>query len=630
MIKIIIKNRFIVLMDILAIIIARTIASVMLFAEMELDFVSTGGIYMALVVLMHVISGIYKIAWNYSGAKELIKLFGVNVLTVLILFGLNELLVYADIIDQPFRRVNAGIAAVSVLIMMLIRLVVKELYKHFTTKSISHSTSEKRNKNRVLIIGAGDAAGIIIKSFFDSSESAYEMVGLIDDDKAKQGKYFYGIKVLGDRNDIVSVCEDKDIDSIIMAIPAAYAKDRLEILKICQLTKCKVKTIPNVCDMLNSSDDLKIRSVHIEDLLERDPVVLDNNAIDELVKNKTVLVSGGGGSIGSELCRQIMRFSPKKLIIVDIYENNAYDIQMELNDKYPNNKPLVLIASIRDRERLRGIFGQYRPDVVFHAAAHKHVPLMEQSPGEAIKNNVFGTYNMAKTADEFDVKKFVMISTDKAVNPTNIMGASKRLCEMIVQCMERISKTDFVAVRFGNVLGSNGSVIPLFKRQIAEGGPVKVTHRDVTRFFMTIPEAAQLVIQAACYAKGGEIFVLDMGKPVRIYDLAENIIRLSGYTPNVDIKIEIVGLRPGEKLYEELLMAEEGLEKTQHSKIFVGRPYVMEMDALEEKLVLLCSAVDSKDNEKIRDIMEEVVPTYIRDNEKFNSDYQNQRETAKI
>ncbi len=630
MIKIIIKNRFIVLMDILAIIIARTIASVMLFAEMELDFVSTGGIYMALVVLMHVISGIYKIAWNYSGAKELIKLFGVNVLTVLILFGLNELLVYADIIDQPFRRVNAGIAAVSVLIMMLIRLVVKELYKHFTTKSISHSTSEKRNKNRVLIIGAGDAAGIIIKSFFDSSESAYEMVGLIDDDKAKQGKYFYGIKVLGDRNDIVSVCEDKDIDSIIMAIPAAYAKDRLEILKICQLTKCKVKTIPNVCDMLNSSDDLKIRSVHIEDLLERDPVVLDNNAIDELVKNKTVLVSGGGGSIGSELCRQIMRFSPKKLIIVDIYENNAYDIQMELNDKYPNNKPLVLIASIRDRERLRGIFGQYRPDVVFHAAAHKHVPLMEQSPGEAIKNNVFGTYNMAKTADEFDVKKFVMISTDKAVNPTNIMGASKRLCEMIVQCMERISKTDFVAVRFGNVLGSNGSVIPLFKRQIAEGGPVKVTHRDVTRFFMTIPEAAQLVIQAACYAKGGEIFVLDMGKPVRIYDLAENIIRLSGYTPNVDIKIEIVGLRPGEKLYEELLMAEEGLEKTQHSKIFVGRPYVMEMDALEEKLVLLRSAVDSKDNEKIRDIMEEVVPTYIRDNEKFNSDYQNQRETAKI
>lgn len=630
MIKLIIKNRFILFMDILAILIARTIASVMLFSEMELEFVSTGGIYLLLVIFMHMITGIYKIAWHYSGTTELIKLFGVNFATAVLLMISNEILVNAGILEQPFRRVNVGIVVMSMLMMMLARLFIREFYKNASFREIRNEDSEKKVRNRVLVIGAGDAAGIIIKSLSDNPSNSYEIVGLIDDDRAKQGKYLYGHKVLGGRDSIISVCETKDIDSIIMAIPSAYAKDRLDIIRLCQRTKCKIKTIPNISDLLNYSDDVKVREVHIEDLLERDPIVLDNNAIGELVGAKTVLVSGGGGSIGSELCRQIMRFSPKRLIIVDIYENNAYDIQMELNAKYPENKPLVLIASVRDRDRLRSIFDKYRPEIVFHAAAHKHVPLMEQSPGEAIKNNVFGTYNIAKIADEFGVKKFVMISTDKAVNPTNIMGASKRLCEMIVQYMEKISKTDFVAVRFGNVLGSNGSVIPLFERQISQGGPVRVTHKDVTRFFMTIPEAAQLVIQAACYAKGGEIFVLDMGKPVRIYDLAENLIRLSGYTPGVDIKIEIIGLRPGEKLYEELLMAEEGLESTAHSKIFVGKPCDIDMQTLEEKLSLLNIAVNSHDNEKIRDIMEEVVPTYIRDNEKFNSDYQNSRETANV
>ncbi len=629
MIKFIVKNRLIFLMDIIAILCARTVAAVMLFSEMELDFVSTGGVYMALVILVHLSSGVYRVAWHYSGTGELIKFLGINSLTLVILMLTNELFVHMNIIDQAFRRVNLGIVVMSMLMMTLIRLIVKEIYKSFSSRVIRHKNGNESVKNRVLIIGAGDAAGIIIKSFSDNNNSSYEIVGLIDDDRAKHGKFFYGCKVLGGRESIVSVCELKDVDSIIMAIPSAYAKDRLDIIKLCQLTKCKLKTIPNISDLLGYSDDLKIREVNIDDLLERDPVVLDNNAIGGLVGGKTILVSGGGGSIGSELCRQIMRFSPKQLIILDIYENNAYDIQMELNVKYPDNKPLVLIASVRDRERLKSIFSKHRPDVVFHAAAHKHVPLMEQSPGEAIKNNVFGTYNLAKTADEFGTGKFVMISTDKAVNPTNIMGASKRLCEMIVQGMEKVSKTDFVAVRFGNVLGSNGSVIPLFERQISEGGPVRVTHPDVTRFFMTIPEAAQLVIQAACYAKGGEIFVLDMGNPVRIYDLAENLIRLSGYTPNVDIKIEIVGLRPGEKLYEELLMAEEGLEGTEHSKIFVGRPYAIEMSAMEEKLKLLSDAVSSHDNEKIRDILEEVVPTYIRDNEKFNSEYQNHKETAK-
>ncbi len=633
MIKKLFKNRVILAFDILAILVARMITSIMLFPEMELPdgaFVYTGGIYIVLVVLINLVSGIYRIAWHYSGTRELARFVSVNIVSLFALFGINELFDFLGIISQPFRRINGGIAVISILIMLLVRLFIKEIYKSLSSKSLTSTAKNAGGKNRVLIIGAGDAARIIVGSFVSNFSNPYEIVGYIDDDASKQGKVFYGYKVLGGRGDIVSVCENMDVDSIIMAIPSAYAQDRLDILKICNLTKCKVKTIPNICDILDSDDNLSVRDVRIEDLLERDPVVLDNDGINALVKDKVVMVSGGGGSIGSELCRQIMRFSPERLIILDIYENNAYDIQMELNSKYPGNQPVALIASVRDKERLNEIFDQYKPNIVFHAAAHKHVPLMETSPGEAIKNNVFGTYNLAMTSHEYGVEKFVMISTDKAVNPTNIMGASKRLCEMIVQCMEKISETDFVAVRFGNVLGSNGSVIPLFERQIAEGGPVRVTHKDVTRFFMTIPEAAQLVIQAACYAKGGEIFVLDMGKPVKIYDLAENLIRLSGYTPNVDIKIEIIGLRPGEKLYEELLMDQEGLEGTKHSKIFVGRPMTIEMPILEEKLKLLKQAVDSQDNEKIRDIMEEVVPTYIRDNVKFNKEHLKSNETANV
>lgn len=633
MIKKIFKNRVILIFDILAILIARMLTSIMLFPEMELGeaaFVCTGGIYIVLVVSINFILGIYRIAWHYSGTRELARFVSVNIISMSLLFGLNELLAFLKLIPEPFRRVNGGISVIAVLIMLLVRLFVKEIYKSLSSKSLTSSSRNMEGKNRVLIIGAGDAARIIVSSFVSNFSNPYEIVGLIDDDASKQGKYFYGFKVLGGRDSIVTVCENMDIDSIIMAIPSAYVQDRLDILKICSLTKCKVKTIPHICDILDSNNNLSVRDVRIEDLLERDPVVLDNDGISALVKDKVVMVSGGGGSIGSELCRQIMRFSPERLIILDIYENNAYDIQMELNAKYPLNQPVALIASVRDKERLKEVFEKYKPNIVFHAAAHKHVPLMETSPGEAIKNNVFGTYNLAMTAHEYGVEKFVMISTDKAVNPTNIMGASKRLCEMIVQCMENISKTDFVAVRFGNVLGSNGSVIPLFERQIAQGGPVRVTHKDVTRFFMTIPEAAQLVIQAACYAKGGEIFVLDMGKPVKIYDLAENIIRLSGHTPNVDIKIEIVGLRPGEKLYEELLMDQEGLESTKHNKIFVGRPMTIEMSTLEEKLKLLKEAVDSQDNEKIRDIMEEVVPTYIRDNEKFNKAHLKSNEPANV
>lgn len=631
MIKKIFRNRFILILDILAVLTARIITDVMLFSKVDLadgNLWYTGGIYLTCVVLVNLISGMYKIAWHYSGTSELIKFGGINLGTTAGVFVINELLAVFNVIPEPYRRVNFGIAIISILAMLLLRLCIKEVYKTLSARAEQSNSENSGTKNRVLVIGAGDAARIITSSFTNSFSSPYEIVGFIDDDASKQGKVLYGYKVLGGRESIVTVCENYDVDSIIMAIPSAYVKDRLEILKLCNLTKCKVKTIPNICDILDSEENISVRDVKIEDLLERDPVVLDNDGISSLVKGKVVMVSGGGGSIGSELCRQIMRFDPERLIILDIYENNAYDIQMELNSKYPNNQPLVLIASVRDKERLEHIFETYKPNIVFHAAAHKHVPLMEQSPGEAIKNNVFGTYNLALVADKHNVEKFVMISTDKAVNPTNIMGATKRLCEMIVQCMEKVSNTDFVAVRFGNVLGSNGSVIPLFERQIAQGGPVKVTHKEVTRFFMTIPEAAQLVIQAACYAKGGEIFVLDMGKPVKIYDLAENLIRLSGYTPNVDIKIEIVGLRPGEKLYEELLMDQEGLEGTKHSKIFVGRPMTVEMNVLKDNLKALQAAVDSKDNDKIRDVMEQAVPTYIRDNVKFNSAHQKSKETA--
>jgi len=633
MIRYLFKNRVILALDILAVIIARVITAIMLFPEMELEpgaYIYTGGIYIVLVVSVNLISKMYKVAWHYAGAAELIKFFIVNTCTVMLNFMTNELLAFFNIIREPVRRVNGGVAIITILIMLLIRLFSKELYKSFSTKKQASDVPDGQNKKRVIVIGAGDAARLIVSSFSNRFTSPYEVVGLIDDDKSKQGKVMYGYKVLGGRESIISTCEKMDVDSIVMAIPSAYAEDRLEILKICSQTKCRVKTLPDISELLESPEKLSVRDIRIEDLLDRDPVVLDNKGISELVKDKTVLVSGGGGSIGSELCRQIMRFSPERLIIMDIYENNAYDIQMELNVKYPGNQPVALIASIRDAKRLDEIFDFYRPDIVFHAAAHKHVPLMETSPGEAIKNNVFGTYNLAKVSDKYKVEKFVMISTDKAVNPTNIMGASKRLCEMIVQCMETVSDTEFVAVRFGNVLGSNGSVIPLFERQIAQGGPVRVTHREVTRFFMTIPEAAQLVIQAACYAKGGEIFVLDMGKPVKIYDLAENLIRLSGHTPNVDIKIEITGFRPGEKICEKLLMEQEGLEGTKHSKIFVGRPFTIEMSELEEKLSLLKNAVETADNSKIRDIMEAVVPTYIRDNEKFNLTHQKNKEHAGV
>jgi FlaA1/EpsC-like NDP-sugar epimerase len=467
---------------------------------------------------------------------------------------------------------------------------------------------------KVLIVGAGDAAALLIREIKKHKELNYNIIGLVDDDKLKIGKNINGFKVLGQTKNIVSICREKEIEEIILALPSASLETQKKILSICKQTKCKLKTVPGIYEILDDKVNIsKIRDVNIEDLLGREPIKLDIEGISKYIKNKIVLVTGGGGSIGSELCRQISRFKPKELIILDIYENNAYDLQMELKHLYPQLNMRVVIASIREFDRINEVFEQYKPNVVFHAAAHKHVPLMEDNPKEVIKNNILGTYNVAKSSDSHNVEKFVLISTDKAVNPTNIMGASKRFCEIIIQSLDKKSKTEYVAVRFGNVLGSNGSVIPLFKKQIAHGGPVTVTDPEITRFFMTIPEAAQLVIQAASMAKGGEIFVLDMGEPVKIADLAKDLIILSGFQPEVDIKIEYTGLRPGEKLYEELLMDEVALTSTNYKKIFVEKPMEYDIDFLESSIKEFKDVIQ-KSEKDIFDLMEEKVSTYNRKN----------------
>lgn len=465
-------------------------------------------------------------------------------------------------------------------------------------------------QKRVMIIGAGDAGRAIIKEILDSRHLTMKVCCVIDDDCNKEGRYINGIPIIGDRSVILKNVEKYKIDKIILAIPSASKEERREILEICKMTKCELKMLPGMYQLIDGELNIgKLRDVEITDLLGRDPIQVNLDEIMGYVEQKIIMVTGGGGSIGSELCRQIAMYNPKQLIIFDVYENNAYEIQQELKRHHPELNLVVLIGSVRNTHRMETVFEKYRPDIVYHAAAHKHVPLMEDSPNEAIKNNVFGTYKTAKAASEYGVKRFVLISTDKAVNPTNIMGASKRLCEMIVQSFDKISKTEFVAVRFGNVLGSNGSVIPLFKKQIAEGGPVTVTHKDIIRYFMTIPEAVSLVLQAGAYARGGEIFVLEMGAPVRIDDMARNLIRLSGYTPDVDIKIEYTGLRPGEKLYEELLMAEEGMKETANKLIHIGKPIEMDEETFFDKLAELKEACYN-DDESIKEKVQKLVPTY--------------------
>lgn len=477
------------------------------------------------------------------------------------------------------------------------------------------SRLKRPGDKRLLIVGAGEGAEVLLRELSNNPYNEYMPVCIADDDPEKLGRSMYGIKVMGAINDIPDLCKKHKIDCIILAILAISNAKRKDILDICHSTKIELKVIPRIYNSMSSDTEVMpiIRNVEVEDLLGRDQIVLDTGKCQGYIKDQTVLVTGGGGSIGSELCRQIAELRPKNLIILDIYENNAYDIQQELRRTFKDNRDVnfeVQIASIRDKEKMETIFKNNYIDVVFHAAAHKHVPLMENNPEEAIKNNVFGTQNLLILADKYKVKRFVMISTDKAVNPTNVMGCTKRICEMMVQQMNKKSHTEFVAVRFGNVLGSNGSVIPLFKKQIEQGGPVTVTDPEITRFFMTIPEAVSLVLTAGAMAKGGEIFVLDMGEPVKIYDLAVNLIQLSGFEPGKQIGIEYTGLRKGEKLYEELLMDEEGMEKTPSDKIWIGKPIDVDEKELEQGIAQLKDMKLEDNKDGIDVVLKRLVPTF--------------------
>ena len=551
---------------------------------------------------------LYKNITRYENGKDYLKYIiacGISACLVIVLkFLFNLQLVNFKQILLSGLVIAVGTVAYRVIIRFIL-----------TSGTDSLANVAEENRKNLLIIGAGEAARDIIKTLKTTMRNTYNIVGLIDDN---DGKYHYlisGVRVLGDRYKIIDVCKEYKVDVIFFSITNIGTQDKKEILQICQDTGAKLRMLPSTADIIKNKNIMhNLRDVEIEDILGREPIVLDNENIGELIKNKPILVTGGGGSIGSELCRQIVKYKPSQLIILDIYENNLYNIEIELKSNTQNDDVEIvpIVGSVRDKKKLDNVFATYRPYLVFHAAAHKHVPLMEGSPLEAIKNNVIGTYNTVNCADKYNVKKFILISTDKAVNPTNIMGATKRMCEMIVQAKDKISSTDFAAVRFGNVLGSNGSVVPLFKKQISSGGPITVTHKEITRFFMTIPEAVGLVLQAMSYAKGGEIFVLDMGEPVKIYDLAVSLIKLSGLEPGVDIPIEITGLRPGEKLYEELLMEEEGLTNTEHKKIFIGKPSDITNNELENKIQILENLVKDENVElkTIKQTMKEVVPTY--------------------
>lgn len=556
----------------------------------------------------------YNTIWKYASMKELKNIVVSTVLanTIVISF----LVLSNNVLPR-------GIYIIVTLLDIVLIGGIRLGYRAFS-EGILKRFKNKKTK-RILIIGAGDAGAMVIRELRNHDSLKADPVAIIDDNEKKKGNVINGIKVVGGREDIVSVADKYRIDEIVVAMPSASRKEIKEILDICKKTGSKLKMLPGIYELIDGKVDIKeIRDVEISDVLGREEVKVDLNKICSYITGKSVMITGAGGSIGSEISRQIVSFNPKRVVLLDIYENSVYDVQMELNRKYPGLNLQVYIGSIRDEARVREIFEMEDLDVIFNAAAHKHVPLMEDSPKEALKNNVFGTLNLARLSDEFKLERFVMISTDKAVNPTNIMGASKRLCEMIIQSINASSKTEFVAVRFGNVLGSNGSVIPLFKEQIKEGGPVTVTHPDIIRYFMTIPEAVQLVIQAGSMAKGGEIFILDMGEPVKILDLAKDVIRLSGFEPDVDIPIKITGLRPGEKLLEELLLEEEGISDTSHDKIFVGKPTFTDYKLLLKALDELQDLIDEGDLEDVMDQVKYMVPTY-KDNKTVNKSIQEKR-----
>ena len=597
------------LLDILIIVISCLVARIFLYNQLVDEKILSRSLVNTLIISIVVyefflnLFEVYKNITIYESAKEyfeyvLVCLVSCNVMSLLgIIFNLD--------IISPRECILAGLFAAIMIISLRISI------RFILTNKLTLRPIPKRN--RLLIIGAGEAGADVVKSIKESLITRYDIVGIIDDNKKKVHCKIDGVGILGDRNDIVKICKEKKIDTIFFAISNISNKDKKDIIKICQETGANVRIIPGIQDFITNKNIMQnLRDVEIEDILGRETIVLDNNNIKTLIKDHTILITGAGGSIGSELCRQIAKYEPKEMVLIDIYENNLYSIELELKANYKNIKIDAIVASVRDKDRMDNIFEKTNPYMVFHAAAHKHVPLMETSPLEAIKNNVFGTYNVVNCSDKYNVKKFVLISTDKAVNPTNIMGATKRLCEMIIQAKDKVSKTEFVAVRFGNVLGSNGSVVPLFKKQIEKGGPVTVTHKDITRFFMTIPEAVGLVLQASTYAKGGEIFVLNMGEPVKIYDLAVSLIKLSGLQPDVDIPIQITGLRPGEKLFEEILMSEEGLKSTEHSKIFIAKPSRITMENVESKLDILRETISDEHIEikKIKADMKKVVPTY--------------------
>lgn len=556
--------------------------------------------YTIMSLLIFWLFRLYHSLWQYASIAEV--------------YRIAEACITVEVVHFLSNKIVGNMLPRSCYFNAAIYLIIAICASRFMYRMIRTVLNKYRNiktSNNVMIIGAGEATNVIMREIQNSSYLANSNIAcIIDDDRRKVGKYIRGVKVIGTRDKIKEAAKLYDIDEIIFAIPSASNEVKRDILNICKETDCTLKILPGVYQMVDGEINVNsIRNVDVLDLLGRDPIEVDIESIMGYVKDKVIMVTGGGGSIGSELCRQLVSHKPKQLIIFDIYENNAYDIQQELKINYPDANVVTLIGSIRNVSRLESVFAQYKPDIVYHAAAHKHVPLMEVSPDEAVKNNVVGTWNVARMADKYGVKKFVMISTDKAVNPTNVMGATKRICEMIVQTYNEISKTNFVAVRFGNVLGSNGSVIPLFKRQIEAGGPVTVTDPNIIRYFMTIPEAVSLVLQAGAYAKGGEIFILDMGEPVKIDDLAKNLIRLSGYTLGVNMEIKYTGLRPGEKLYEELLMKEEGLQETDNKLIHIGKPIEFDKENFFDNLEKLKEEAYSETG-NIRESLKKVVDTY--------------------
>lgn len=607
------RQVFLVIADILTVIAASSMAlwvrfdfSVAKVDQQYLDHIWAGMIPNIIgVIVIYWFFHLYRSVWKYAGVYELQHIVFAGVVATLVqLFGYT----IAELrMPRSYWFLYAGaLIAITTFVRFAYRLLRR-------IKSQWEDRRTGKNLSRVMIVGAGSAADMLIREIMESQYLHKKIECVIDDDPELKGKTIRGYKIIGGREEIVSAAKQYRINEIIIAMPSVSKKVTAEIAKICNETGCEMKLVPGMYQLINSEVSIsKLKHVDIEDLLGREPVKVDLEKIIGYLEDQVVLVTGGGGSIGSELCRQIAAAQPKKLIIVDIYENNAYDIQQELLRKFPKLNLVVLIASVRNTNRMNAIFEEYLPNVVFHAAAHKHVPLMEMSPNEAIKNNVFGTLKTVQAAHRYGVEKFVLISTDKAVNPTNIMGASKRICEMIVQAYSRMSETDFVAVRFGNVLGSNGSVIPLFKQQIKEGGPVTVTHPDIIRYFMTIPEAVSLVLEAGAFAHGGEIFVLDMGEPVKIVDLAKNLIRLSGYVPGEDIEIKFTGLRPGEKLYEERLMAEEGLAKTENDRISIAKPIEMDDEKFFESLDEMKNAVYEETGE-VREMVRKIVPTYRKE-----------------